>query len=156
MAGYVSSGTNDLFDYLKVVFGHNPYAVKHNLYDIKSVIYHSGYAHVADSLSCTETGYDGYEFTENDIAILELRNQSRKQSPPQYHRFRHGLQSIKRSSIAQKSSSHLPDLGTTALTPKDIWQRPDKICWNIAPPKAIPIIVSTASQFISKDVTPTR
>ncbi len=72
MAGFVSAGTNDLFDYLKVGFGTTPYAVTQNLYDVKSVIYHSGYAHIADSNSCTETGYDGYEFTENDIAILEL------------------------------------------------------------------------------------
>ncbi|MBQ1926888.1 MAG: trypsin-like serine protease, partial [Proteobacteria bacterium] len=73
-AKFVSSGTNNLFNYIKVGFGVAPVEVQKNLFDIKSVTYHTGYAHVANAVSCQTPGYDGYEYTENDIAILELTN----------------------------------------------------------------------------------
>ena len=71
-AGFVSSGASKMFNYFKVGFGRNSYEVQRNLYDIKSVTYHSGYSHVADSQVCINNAFEGYEFTENDIAILEL------------------------------------------------------------------------------------
>ena len=71
-AKFVSSGTNNLFNHIKIDFNSGPYLVDKFLYDIKSVTYHTGYAHVANAVSCQADGYDGYEYTENDIAVIEL------------------------------------------------------------------------------------
>ncbi len=73
-AGFVSTGTGDLVNHLVVIFKHNAtHPTDNDRFGIKNIIYHSGFAHIAHALTCLENGgYEGYEITQNDIAILEL------------------------------------------------------------------------------------
>lgn len=73
-AGFVSTGSSDLIKHLIVLLKFNTNTITPNdSFNIKTVTYHSGFAHIAHALNCLENGgYEGYEITQNDIAILEL------------------------------------------------------------------------------------
>jgi len=68
----VSSRATSNLNYLKVGFGNKKRDLSENMYDIKSVVYHTGYAYVANSIKCNDNHFDGYEYSINDIAIIEL------------------------------------------------------------------------------------
>ncbi len=71
--GNISIGASDIVNYLKIGTGPTLNSSLVRPYDINKIIYHSGYSTLADSQACTQTNYDGYSVTRNDIAILELK-----------------------------------------------------------------------------------
>lgn len=72
--GNISTGVNDIVNYLKVGFGKTLKSSQRVSKKVEKIIYHSGYSTLAESEKCTENNYEGYNVTRNDIAILKLES----------------------------------------------------------------------------------